>query len=138
MADLVFIASPLRSDTPEGEESNKQYALDFIKKLWDKKGEIGFAPHLYFTQFLDDHDEEERLAGMECGAHVMRICQRMYVVGPILSEGMEAEIGIAQELEIPIIHVPDPEAFFTDKRASNSLWGLRWLYQKLCSWLPCS
>lgn len=147
MRDLVFVASPLRAETPEQEKVNKEFARSFCRRLWEHNQEVGFAPHLYFLQFLEDQDEEERYAGMQCGFNIMRICEKMYVVGPTVSEGMEDEIGIAQELEIPIIYVPDVDAFFAHKNHDTGLWGLRWLwnkiksilslaYETLRSWLP--
>jgi len=110
---LVFVASPYRADTQESMLKNKNYIIDFMRKLWTNKGEVGFAPHAYFPQFLSDLNEEQRTAGIECGIAVMKVCQRMYVVGSIITEGMEDEIKAAKQIGLDIIYVPNPDIFFS-------------------------
>lgn len=127
MHNLVFIASPLRADTPEKVLENQKFALDFIVKLWKKREEVGFAPHLYFTQFLNDQVLEEREAGMFGGTTIMRICEKMYVLGPRISPGMEAEIAMATELGIPIIYVENIDSYFADKINEKEWFWKRWL-----------
>lgn len=54
-------------------------------------GDIPFAPHLYFTQFLDDENTEERELGLECSLEWLEICDVMYIFGE-LTAGMKKEI----------------------------------------------
>ena len=55
MKELVYICSPLRGYVLE----NQQRARGFCK-LALQAGYIPIAPHIYFTQFLDDDSPEER------------------------------------------------------------------------------
>jgi len=124
-AEIVFVASPLRADIPDVSEEvmaeNQAFARDFCRKLWKKTGEIPIAPHLYFPQFYDDRIDDEREAGIIGGqAMLTHICKKLYVVGPLISEGMQYEIDLAQKLEIPIIYVESPDEFFTEKNGVGS------------------
>ena len=52
---LVYIASPLRGDSPSAEDYGKniRQAAEYCEKACSL-GVIAFAPHLYFTQFYND------------------------------------------------------------------------------------
>ncbi len=117
---LSFVASPLRADTKAIVKANQAVARDFCRRLYHTTGEIGVAPHLYCPQFLDDDIETERTAGIVYGQAVLtRCCEKMYVLGEVISEGMQGEIEIAQMMEIPIIRVTDVNRFFTTKNESD-------------------
>ncbi len=132
MSILVFAASPLRGKTPEEEKQNIEYVRDKCKRLYKTRKEVAFAPHLYFTQFLDDQIEEERQAGMKFGLQIMDLCcDKMYVFGDRITEGMTVEIEFAIERGIKIEYVPDPEEFFAPK---SSRPPRRW-WQTLRKWL---
>lgn len=59
---LVYVASPLRGDY----ERNTELARQYCKHVTDK-GFIPYAPHLLFTQFMDDTIPEQRATGMPWG-----------------------------------------------------------------------
>lgn len=69
-----------------------------------KRGEIYYiAPHVYFTQFLDDTKPEERAAGMDMGLSLLAMCDELWVYGiENPSEGMRNEIEYAKQHQIPI------------------------------------
>ena len=115
--NLVFVASPYRAATIGGMIDNTIFALEFMAGLWDKTNEVGIAPHCYFPQFLDEDDEYQRNLGIAAGLEIMKICKRMYVVGPTISDGMQVEIDAANKLGLEIVMVPDVEAFFAPKPA---------------------
>ena len=119
MSTIVFVASPLRADIPdvsnETMTENQAFARDFCRRLWETTDEIPIAPHLYFPQFFDDRIDDEREAGIVGGqAMLTKLCKKLYVVGPLISEGMQYEIALAQKLEIPIIYVVKPDEFFAN------------------------
>lgn len=89
----VFICSPLRSDTEQHIEGNKQIALAMCR-LAANKGLAPFAPHLFYTQFLDDNIEQERNIGIESGISFMHACDLIWVLNTKLTEGMRSEIGV--------------------------------------------
>lgn len=70
------------------------------------RGYSPMAPHLYFPQFLNDGDPEERETGIEMGLKWLDGCDELWVVGDRISSGMAAEIARASEAGIPIKCVP--------------------------------
>lgn len=71
------------------------------------QGVIPFAPHLLFTQFLDDNAPKERRLGLDMGMKIMEYCHELWVFGSRISEGMKAEIEAAQRLGRPIYYFND-------------------------------
>ena len=61
---LVYICSPCRGDIEKNIEKAQRYCREAVE-LWDDV--IPIAPHVYFTQFLDDTKQEERAAGIDMG-----------------------------------------------------------------------
>lgn len=92
----VYLCSPLRGD----HEKNLQNARYYCREAANA-GVLPFAPHVYFTQFLDDAVSIEREAGMRLGIEWLKICDEVWVYGEI-SEGMLRELEAAEELGIPI------------------------------------
>ena len=54
------------------------------------------APHLLFTQFLDDNNPKERELGLHFGNVLMSKCAELWVFGDLISNGMAAEIERAK------------------------------------------
>lgn len=96
---MVYICSPLRGNVTK----NIERAIEYCR-FAASKGVIPFAPHVYFTQFLDDTDPVQRAAGMRMGLAMLPRCKELWVFGPP-SEGMRAEIELAQKLKKKIVTV---------------------------------
>ena len=88
---LVYICSPYAGDV----ERNVQAALDYCRFAVREKC-IPLAPHLYFTRFLDDADEEQRTDGLFMGYVLMTKCTEVWVFGDYISRGMAMEIDSAE------------------------------------------
>lgn len=81
-------------------EKAQRYCREAVE-LWDDV--IPIAPHVYFTQFLDDTKQEERAAGMDMGLSLLAMCDELWVYGiEKPSEGMRSEIEYAKQHQIPI------------------------------------
>lgn len=90
-----------------------------MKRTWPKarqyckyvanRGHIPYAPHLLFTQFMDDTIPEERAAGIAMGKEMLKRCDELWVFGEVISEGMASEIDLAKELGIPIRSISTEE-----------------------------
>lgn len=69
-------------------------------------GGVGFAPHSYFTRFLDDEVASERSLGIDCGLALMARFDRVWAMLPPwraeLSSGMHGEIATARKLGKPV------------------------------------
>ncbi len=92
----VYICSPLRDNIERNIKAAKQYCREVVMERV-----IPIAPHVYFTQFLDDTATKERTAGMAMGMEMLRHCDEMWVYGEP-TEGMQAEIAEAERLGVPI------------------------------------
>lgn len=88
---IVYICSPYAGDV----ETNVQKARRYCRFAVDK-GYIPIAPHLLFTQFLNDDSPKERQLGIFFGNAVMSKCSEVWVFGEHISNGMEAEIKRAK------------------------------------------
>lgn len=92
----IFIGSALRGD----QEANKHRAVGYCRKAAEK-GYLPIAPHIIFTQFLDEDDESEREKGIEMGLELLRTCDEVVFFGDI-TEGMQRELNLARELGLPV------------------------------------
>jgi len=94
----VYICSPLRGDI----EENILKACEYCREAYNA-GLVSIAPHIYFTQFLDDDVPAERDFGLRAGLEALRLCDELWVYGEP-SEGMRAEIAKAESMGMPIIY----------------------------------
>jgi 3-mercaptopyruvate sulfurtransferase SseA len=94
----IYICSPLRGDYEQNIENAILYCREVIRE-----GHIPIAPHLYFTQFLDDTIPSEREIGLKYGLELVKSCDKVYVYGEP-SEGMQAEIELAEQLGIEVVY----------------------------------
>ncbi len=96
MKPLIFICSPYRGDV----EANKENARRYSRFAFEQGG-IPFAPHLLFTQFLNDDNPAERDAGLCLGLELLSRCDALWAFGnPTM--GMAMEIQEAKRLGIPV------------------------------------
>lgn len=95
----VYICSPCRGDYINNIANAKKYCREAVMT-----GVLPIAPHIYFTQFLDDLVPEERETGLAVGLELLKLCDEVWVYGiENPSEGMSAEIRLAEQLGIPVI-----------------------------------
>ena len=102
---LIFVCSPYHGDVHSNVKNARRYC-----RLVMKQGGIPFAPHLLFTQFLDDSKAAERRRGMLMGIEMLKLCDELWVFGEPTA-GMQAEIELAMRHGIPIrrLHVQEGE-----------------------------
>ncbi|MBR2282836.1 MAG: DUF4406 domain-containing protein [Ruminococcus sp.] len=105
---LVYICSPLRpvspveADHPDELKANIKLACDACT-LAAYRGLMPVAPHVYFTQFLNDEIAFERKLGMDLGLELLRACDELWIISPRISSGMSAEIKEARKCGIRIL-----------------------------------
>ena len=100
MKKLIYICSPLRGDYQENQRKAKQHCREALQA-----GYIPIAPHIYFTQFLDDENPDERQQGMAAGLELLQMCQELWAYippGGLPSSGMQQEISCAIEQGIEV------------------------------------
>lgn len=93
----VFICSPYSGDVLE----NMNKAHGYCRRAADQ-GIMPYAPHLYFTRFLDDSDPEQREAGIDAGLEWLAGCDEVWAFGEPTS-GMRIEIARAEQLGIKVV-----------------------------------
>lgn len=86
---VVYVCSPLRGDIKRNIENAKKYCRSVYEQ-----GGIPIAPHLLFTQFLDDENEKERENAMKMDIELLHRCDEMWVFA---ENGIS--IGMAHEIE---------------------------------------
>ena len=98
---LVYICSRYKPDEDHSVEFHRAVATTACKAIVGENINcIPVAPHLYFPLFMDDENPEERRVALEYGKRVLRKCHSMkvIVVDNIISEGMKAEIEMAESI----------------------------------------
>lgn len=91
--DKVYIISRYRAFTESGMEFNRKVARYFCRKVV-LEGKIPVAPHLFYTQFLDESQKKERQIGLDIGLNELREADEflLIIIGGRISEGMRREI----------------------------------------------
>ena len=98
---LVYICSRYKDDPERNVQKAQEYCREAME-LWPDV--LPLAPHVYFTQFLDDSVPRERAIGLAAGISLLDMCDELWVYGmQNPSEGMAAEIAYAKEHGIPIV-----------------------------------
>jgi len=101
----IFICSRYSAQTDE----EKAHNLKIVKAMCREarnQGHLPLAPHLYFTQFLEDGIPADREAGMQMGRIWLEECQALwYDADGSMSEGMQGEIALALKLRRQITPV---------------------------------
>lgn len=96
----IFVCSPYRGDIELNTQQAKKYVRDVICK-----GHTPFAPHLLYTQILDESTDRE--TGMELGLDMLTVMDEVWVYGERVTEGMRREINSALSIGIPVRYMGD-------------------------------
>jgi hypothetical protein len=105
-ARRVFICSKYAGDI----ERNAQVARTLCL-MGVEAGLAPFAPHLLYTQFLDDSDPAQRDLGISMGLRFMETCDMVWIyVGEGISDGMRREIKHARLLGKRIVEIREVRA----------------------------
>lgn len=91
----IFVCSQLRGDVLRNIGKAKEYCFSIANI-----GMVPLAPHVYFTTFLNDDDEQERRIGMKMALELLSVCNELWIFGTA-SEGMMKELIYAKEHGIP-------------------------------------
>lgn len=94
---IAYIIHPFRDDKENNEKNMK-----FIAAVAVRSGTVPIATALYFSHFLNEEDEAERLEGIDCGLTLMECCDEVWLFGFNISEGMKMELDCAKELKLPV------------------------------------
>lgn len=90
----VFIISQYHDENPAQLDYNTRFAAAIAYNLVRGYGDVPIAPHLYFTQFMDD-EGWARDFGIEAGHLMMRLCDSaiLATIDGRISEGMQSDLN---------------------------------------------
>ena len=63
---------------------------------------VPITPHIYFTQFMNDSNHDERDTAIFMNWVLMSKCAELWVFGSVISKGMQAEIDRAKRKHMKI------------------------------------
>lgn len=96
---LVYVASAYSGDVTTNTEKAKQYC-----RFAMEQGKIPLAPHLIFSQFMNDDDPAESELAIFMDVILLGKCDELWVFGDSISEGMSVEIEVAKKRRQPICY----------------------------------
>lgn len=94
---MVYICSPYAENIDRNVANAQRYSRFAVDS-----GCLPITPHLYFPQFLDDNNKHDRRIAMLMNRILMGNCSEVWVFGDRFTQGMEAEIRMANEKKMPI------------------------------------
>ena len=101
----VYICSPYASQGDKNQNVANAIAYCRMAIL---KGFIPIAPHVFYTQMLNDDIESERATGLAIGIELLKDCDEIWVFGQVKG-GMVAEVQKAKELGLKIFFTTNME-----------------------------
>lgn len=99
---MIYVCSPYSGNVEANCKSARRYSRFAVAM-----GYIPITPHLLFTQFLDDSNDEERELGLFFGNVLMSKCSELWVFGSTISSGMSSEIERAKRKKYTIRYFTD-------------------------------
>ena len=88
---VVYICSPLSGDVKHNQEKARSYCRFAVDS-----GYIPIAPHIYFTQFMNDDSRKERDLALFMDIVLLSKCAELWVFGNKVTSGMSIEIAKAK------------------------------------------
>lgn len=117
--DIAFVCSPYRAKNSDPVKAAEEVAANKNRaklacKVLTRLGYLPLAPHLYFTEFLNDEDASDRDDGICMGLEWLGMANEVFCFGDEITEGMSIELARAKELGIPVRMMPEPEELIKD------------------------
>lgn len=88
---LVYVCSPYSGNIEKNTIAARAYSRFAVDN-----GAIPLTPHLLYPQFMNDEDSNELELAMFFNKVLQGKCQEVWVFGSHVSEGMAAEIALAE------------------------------------------
>jgi hypothetical protein len=114
----IYICSPLSAPTHEEVKANINRARRYCRKI-ALDGNLPYAPHTYFTEFLIDDLQDEREIGMKMGIAWLDECEEIHILPGFISEGMSKEIVHAVNVNIKVVAITEAEEAAWTKSAKQ-------------------
>lgn len=103
MTAPIFLASPFAAATPEGYERHRAYARACMRDSSIARGESPLAPHLLWSQILDDRVHDEREHAMRLGEAWLALAHKLVLYTNLgKTSGMALEEAFAHRAGIKV------------------------------------
>ena len=91
--EKVYIISRYSAKTWHERRFNKEVTKYYCRRIAEA-GKRPVAPHLFYTQFMDDDDPRERALGLELAIKDLDECDSflLVIIGGVISAGMRGEV----------------------------------------------
>ena len=99
----VYVCSALRGN----QEGNIKLARIYCEYVVREFGHIPVAPHIYFTQFLDDNNSQDREFGISAGLSLLSECDELWYFGDRVTREMTNEICFALKYGIRVKYISE-------------------------------
>ena len=94
---VIYVCSPCRGNVA----ANISWAKLYVELIL-REGHTPIAPHVFYSEFINDEDSRDREIALEAGKNILSRCDEVWVFGNHISEGMKSEIRMAELLDIPV------------------------------------
>lgn len=94
---VVYICSPFSGNVERNAKNTRRYCRFAVDS-----GYIPFAPHLFFPQFMNDRDTDERRLALFMDIALLSKCAQLWVFGGNITKGMGVEIEKVKRKGQPI------------------------------------
>ena len=115
----VYVCSALRGN----QDKNIKLARIYCEYVVREFGHIPVAPHIYFTQFLDDNNSQDREFGINAGLSLLSECDELWYFGDRVTRGMTNEICFALKHGIRVKYIPEHlyEQYKTERTMTHEM-----------------
>lgn len=97
----IYVCSPFRTNKLFTEKENIENAIKYARQVIEQ-GDMPIVPHLMYPQILDDSKDSDREKGINFDLELILLCDKVYVFGDFISDGMRKEIQFAQKSKMRI------------------------------------
>ena len=94
---IVYICSPYAGDVERNTENARRYSRFAVEQHC-----VPITPHIYFTQFMNDSNPDERALAFQMNKILMGKCDELWVFGTTYTLGMQKEMKWAKKKKLHI------------------------------------
>ena len=115
----IYVCSALRGN----QEENIKLARIYCEYVVRESGHLPVAPHIYFTQFLEDNNSQDREFGINAGLSLLSECDELWYFGDRVTRGMTNEICFALKHGIRVKYIPEHlyEQYKTERTMTHEM-----------------
>ena len=126
----IYVCSRLRAETKQQYQKHIDEALMFSKFVVRSGFGAPFAPHVFYSLFLDDTVSADRQAGMDAGFAYLAVCDGLFAFvneDEFVSGGMKVEIQYAYDHNIPVYVFKLEDDVIQPYNTLVDVWSASWL-----------